>query len=482
MLILILLILPIVAIILSIIGKRKLEISEATSFISALFQVVASFLIAYSVTQNNSYELPPLFKVDSLSALLITITSIIGLASVSFNIGYVREEVKKGIIFNRAKQSYILINLFLSAMFFAITVTNPVFTWISIEATTLSTVFLISFYNKPSTIEAAWKYLMINSVGLMLGFLGTIIYLAVVTIQINNSFLTWDDMLSVSKALNPETIKMAFIFILIGYGTKLGIAPMHTWRPDAYSKAPIPVVALLSGALLNVALLPILRFKLITDATVGSSFTQNLFIFLGTLSVLIAAFAIFQQRNYKRLLAYSSVEHAGIMLLGFGFGGLAIYAALLHLLYHSLAKSFTFLLSGNIFLKYESTKIRNVTGLLAVMPKTAILFLVGTFALTGIPPFGLFITKFYIITEGIKTHTITTSILVFALALIFVGFFRLISGMVFGEAPQGIKKGEYSKWTLLPPAALLVMLVILSFIIPEPVQILLRSSVALFNK
>lgn len=482
MLLLILIGLPIIAILLSVLGRKNLQISEAASFLSAFLQVIISFVIAYFVIQNNSYTVLPFFSVDALGALCLVITSVIGFASVSYNVGYVREEVKKGIIFDRARQSYLLINLFLAAMFFAITLTNPILTWISIEATTLSTVFLISFYNRPSTIEAAWKYLVINSVGLMLGFLGTIIFFALVANKIEGNFLTWQDMLSVATVLNPAAVRMAFIFILIGYGTKLGIAPMHTWRPDAYSKAPIPVVALLSGALLNVALIPILRFKLITDAAAGVNFSQNLFIFFGTLSVLIASFAIFQQKNYKRLLAYSSVEHAGIMLLGFGFGGLGVYAALLHMVYHSLVKSCLFLLSGNILLKYGSTKIKDITGVLQVMPKTGVLFLMGALALTGIPPFGLFLTKLYIIIEGIKAYPLVTILLVFAIALIFVGFFRLVSAMVFGDAPKGIKAGEYSLWTLLPPAALLVILILISFILPDSLKTLLTHTASSFAK
>lgn len=482
MLILILLGLPIIAILLSVLGKKNLQISEAASFVSAFLQVVVSFVISYFVIQNNTYTVLPFFSVDALGALCLVVTSVVGFASVAYNIGYIREEVKKRIIFDRAKQSYILINLFLAAMFFAITLTNPILTWISIEATTLSTVFLISFYNRPSTIEAAWKYLVINSVGLMLGFLGTIIFFALVSNKIEGNFLTWQDMLSVAATLNPAAIRMAFIFILIGYGTKLGIAPMHTWRPDAYSKAPIPVVALLSGALLNVAFLSILRFKFITDAAVGVNFSQNLFIFFGALSVLVASFAIFQQKNYKRLLAYSSVEHAGIMLLGFGFGGLGVYAALLHMVYHSLVKSCLFLLSGNIFLKYGSTKIKDITGVIQIMPKTGILFLVGALALTGIPPFGLFLTKLYIIIEGIKTYPLITILLVFSIALIFVGFFRLVSGMVFGDMPKGMKVGEYSLWTLLPPLALLVVLVFISFMVPESLQTLLKQAACSFAK
>lgn len=481
MLILILVILPIIAILISVLGRKKLQVSETVSFISAFLQVIISFLIAYHVLQNSSYDYSLIFRVDSLGAILIIITSVVGLASVAYNIGYVREEVKRGIIFDRARQSYVLINLFLAAMFFAITVANPILTWISVEATTLSTVFLISFYNKPSTIEAAWKYLVINSVGLMLAFLGTIIFLASATPFIQGNFITWQSITSVASNLNPDVIKMAFIFLLIGYGTKVGLAPMHSWLPDAHSQAPTPISAVLSGALLNIALLPILRFKIVTDIAVGNNFTQNLFIFFGAMSVILASLAIFRQESYKRLLAYSSIEHEAIILLGFGFGGLGITAALLHMVYHSLVKSSMFLLSGNILLKYSSAKVKNVENMAGILPKTAILFIIGFLALTGIPPFGLFLSEFYIILAGIQTHPWVTSLIVFALALIFFGFFKQVSAMVFGKAPEGITQGEHSRWTLIPPLLLLSVLIVLSLVLPKPLLVLLNNASLLFK-
>lgn len=481
MFILILVILPIIAILTSILGRKKLLVSETVSFISALLQVFASFYIAYQVLQNSSYDYSPIFRVDSLGAIFIVITSVVGLASVAYNIGYVREEVRRQIIFNRARQSYILINLFLAAMFFAITVANPILTWISVEATTLSTVFLISFYNKPSTIEAAWKYLVINSVGLMLAFLGTIIFLACATPFIQGDFITWQNITSVASSLDPAVIKMAFIFLLIGYGTKVGLVPMHSWLPDAHSQAPTPISAVLSGALLNIALLPILRFKIVTDIAVGNDFTQNLFIFFGAMSVILASLAIFRQENYKRMLAYSSIEHEAVILLGFGFGGLGTFAALLHMIYHSLAKSSMFLLSGNILLKYGSAKVKNVENLIGILPKTTILFIIGFLALTGVPPFGLFLSEFYIILAGIQAHPIVTPLIVFALALIFFGFFKQVSAMVFGKTPGGVASGEHSKWTIIPPTLLLSLLIILSLILPTPLLVLLNNAALMFK-
>lgn len=483
MLILILLIAPAIATIITLIFRNNLKVIEYSALISAGTQLTAALLIANTVAGAQSYSLLPYFQADSLSAILILITSLVGFASVAYNIGYMREELKRGVLGqSRTRQSYILINLFLLAMFLGLTTTNPIITWISIEATTLSTVFLISFYNKPSATEAAWKYLVINSVGLMLAFLGTIIYLACATPFIHSDFITWENILSVSSSLNPDVISMAFIFILIGYGTKVGLAPMHSWLPDAHSQAPSPISAILSGALLNIGLLPILRFKIITDNVVGQNFTQNLFIFFGVISIVLASFAIFRQASYKRLLAYSSIEHMAVVLLGFGFGGLGIYAGLLHMIYHSLAKSAMFLLSGNILLKFESEKIRNVVGAMGLLPKTSILFIIGFLALTGVPPFGLFLSEFYIILAGIQTHPWITPIVVFALALIFFGFFKQISTMMFGSMQGEETRGEYSKWTVIPPLILLSILIFFSLILPEQIQTLLKNAVLLFNQ
>lgn len=483
MLITLFIILPLISAIVALLLKKRLGVIEYITIVSSILQVILSLYIISVVLQIGSYSFEPFFRIDSLAAVLLLITPIVGLASVLYNKTYVREEIKKEIIgLRRARQSYVLINLFLLAMYGAIASTNPILTWISIEATTLSTVFLISFYNKPSTIEAAWKYLVINSIGLLLAFLGTIIYLGVGAPLIGKELVTWQDLAIVSTRLNPDVVKIAFIFIFIGYGTKLGIAPMHTWRPDAYSKAPIPVVALLSGALLNIAFFVILRFATITNNVVGVHFSQSIFIFFGVLSLFIAAFSIFKQENYKRLLAYSSIEHAGIMLLGFGFGGLGIYAGLLHMMYHSLAKSAMFLLSGNIFLKYSTTKIKQVAGVVHVLPQTGILFVFGFLSLTGVPPFGTFLTKFYILSVGMQTHPYVTIVIIFLLAMIFFGFFKSVSSMLFAEPSEGVRVKEYGLLTILPSAVLLCLMLYLSIILPGWIEDLLQGSVRMFTK
>ena len=291
----------------------------------------------------------PIFSWMRWALVVLLTVAVVGFASSFYSIGYLRGEVAKGIVgFRRVKQYFVLFQLFLLAMFYAIITVNPILMWIAIEATTLSTAFLISFYNKPTAMEAAWKYLIINSIGLLLGFLGTLLFFAPLS-DPADTFVTWRLLQEAGAAgLNPLLVKIAFIFVLIGYGTKAGLAPMHTWLPDAHSKAPSPISAMLSGALLNCALLAILKFKSIADVVLGTAFSQNLLIFFGIISIAIPAFIIIVQKNYKRLFAYSSVEHMGIITLGFGFGGLGSFAALLHMVYHSLAKSILFFSAGNV--------------------------------------------------------------------------------------------------------------------------------------
>ena len=471
------LIVPIIAAFLSCLIRKNLRLFGAVAVSASLLELVAVFLMVMPVLNNGFYKLNGHFSVDALGLILAGLLAIVGVAASWYSTGYLKIEVEKKIIgFGRVRQYFILLHLFILAMFFAIVTTSPIFMWIAIEATTLSTAFLVSFYGKPTNIEAAWKYLIINSVGLLLGFFGTLLFLSPAIRGGFDGLISWDTLLSNIFVSDPFIIKIAFIFTLIGFGTKVGFVPMHTWRPDAYSKAPIPIVALLSGALLNVALASVLRFKSVADLSVGKEFSSNLLIFFGIISIVIAAFNILGQKNYKRLLAYSSIEHAGIMALGFGFGGVGVFAAILHMIYHSLTKSILFLSAGNIFLKFGSTKIKNVNGLLATLPITGVLFIIGFLAITGVPPFGIFITEFLILSSGIKAHPFVVFSAIIALTLVFIGFLRRISLMTFGEKVASIASGEGGIWTIAPIIFLMIILFVLSFCMPSPIRALLQMA------
>lgn len=457
--------------------RKKIGLLNLIAVVASALELMAALVIVLAVVKNGSYFLGSNFSADYLGTILILTLATIGLPVSFYSVGYLEAEMAKGIIdFKKIKQYFILFHLFILAMFFAILTTSSILMWVGIEATTLSTAFLISFYNKPSAMEAAWKYLIMNSLGLLLAFFGTLLFLYPALNSGHHELVTWNLLLASSVNLDPFIAKMAFIFVLIGYGTKVGFVPMHTWRPDAYSKTPAPVVALFSGSLLNVAFLAVLRFKLIIDSAVGKEFSQNLLIFFGLASIIVAAFSIFAQKNYKRLLAYSSIEHAGIVALGFGFGGAGAFAALLHMIYHALAKSMLFLSAGNIFLKYSSTKIKNIKGIMSVMPVTGILFVIGFLAVTGVPPFGIFVTEFSILSAGIVHHPFVAGVALLGVSLVFIGFLKHLIAMMFGEPDETIIPGETNFWLLAPVIFLAVILIVVGFIIPSAIMNLIHSA------
>jgi len=466
------------------------RITEVVSVMASIIAFVLSLYIAQEVALRGIYEPSAFFRIDALSGIVLMLVTLVGLASSFFSVFYLRDEIKKGEVKEEKTHMYFtLLMLFVGAMVFALSVSNPIMMWIGIEATTLSTAFLISFYNKASSVEGAWKYLIVNSVGLLFGFLGTLLYFTVLGAGNADTTVTWDTIAAGIQLMNPIIAQMAFIFVLIGFGTKVGFVPMHTWLPDAHGRAPAPVSALLSGVLLSVAFVAVLRFKLLTDLVVDKSFSNGLLIAFGLLSILVSALIIFAQKNYKRMLAYSSIENMGIMALGVGFGGAGVFAALLHLVYHSLVKSSLFYAAGNLLLTYGSAKIKNVHKALAKVPATAVVFVIGVLAVTGVPPFGTFLTKFGIISAGIGTYPYVVTVVLVCFSLVFIGFLKHTSEMIFGhkqseeavEAPMNVGLIiKPSKWLILPPVALLVIAFILSFYLPPLLVSLLTKAAAMF--
>jgi len=442
-------------------------------FLSSALELAFILVLIPRVVSDGGVEASALFSLDPLGAFVSLIVALGGFFASLYSVGYLRAEVEKGIIGNhRVRQYFLSFKLFFFAMFLAVATMSPVVMWIAIEATTLSTAFLISFYNKQSATEAAWKYLIINSLGLLLSLLGTLLFLALPDLR-EGSF-TWSMLRESAGSLEPLIIKIAFVFVLVGYGTKIGFVPLHTWKPDTYSKAPTPIAALLSSVLLNVAFLAILRFKELTDMTLQSNFTSELFIFFGVLSIVFSALIIFIQKNYKRLLAYSSIEQAGLIALGFGFGGIGFTAALLHMLYHALAKALIFFTAGNIFLKYSSTKMHHVTGMIRMLPLSGPVLFVAFIALLGLPPFGIFMTEFLMLSAGMERYPFVVAGVVLALAILFFGFFKHLIALLFGTPPDGMVRGESNMLTQLPLVLLLGLLLVLSWYLPETLSMLIR--------
>lgn len=461
------------AVFIGLLSARHTRLIERTVVLSSVVELGLVLSLIPTVVSKGQLEASALFSLDPLGAFLSLIIVFVGFFASLYSAGYLRAEVEKGIVGpRRVRQYFLLLKLFFFAMLLAVATTSPVVMWIAIEATTLSTAFLISFYNKQSATEAAWKYLIINSLGLLLSLLGTLLFLALP--ELRDGSLTWEALRNSAASMPPLVVKIAFIFVLVGYGTKVGLVPLHTWKPDTYSKSPTPIAALLSGVLLNVAFLAILRFKGLTDLTLQSDFTKELFIFFGIVSIVFSSLIILIQKNYKRLLAYSSIEHAGLLALGFGFGGVGTFAALLHMLYHALGKALLFFTFGNVFLKYSSSKIYHVQGMFQVLPLSAPVLFIAALAALGLPPFGLFTTEFLLLSAGMAEHPFIVVLVLVMLGIVFLGFFKHLIAMLFGAAPEGMKRGESNLLTQVPLLLLLLLFLALSWYLPETLEQLIQ--------
>ena len=421
-------------------------------------------------------------RADALSVLLVLCVSVVGSLSAWLGPGLGGDE---GYDAAQARKFRIFGNLFILMMLFAVTANNVGFMWIAIEATTITSAMLIPLHVTKASVEASWKYILIGSVGIALAFGGTVLgyfdFVSLVGRQ--EGALNWTVLMASASHLHPEVIQLAFVFILIGYGTKAGLAPMHTWLPDAHSEAPAPLSAMMSGVLLAVALYAVIRWEAVVNAAVGSKFTDDLFIAMGLLSVTIGAFSLVIQHNYKRMLAYSSIEHIGLICIGLALGPLGTFAAMLHLLNHALAKSTTFLLAGRVLQRYRTTKISGVSGLLKTMPWTGGLFAVGVLAVIGLPPFGLFMSEFALFRAGFAAGRPWLMGLV--LALLTVAFISMISHlnrMLYGPPPEGVTVGERCSWPLIPLGVCMAALVVLGITLPGPVQVLLTKVVEIAGR
>ncbi len=351
--------------------------------------------------------------------------------------------------------------------------------WVAIEGATLSSAPLLYFNRSPRSIEATWKYLMIGSVGIALALFGSF-FLAYSALHGGlGSSLLFEDLIKDAPRLSKPWLHSAFVILLVGYGTKMGLAPMHTWKPDAYGEAPGLVGALLAGGLTNCAFLAILRFLQICIAGGEGAFARQLLVAMGLLSMAVAGVFMAGQRDYKRMLAYSSVEHMGILVFGIGIGGLASFGALLHLVNNGLAKGLLFLSAGNIHRAYGSKLTDEVTGALRLVPISGALFLAGFFAITGSPPFGPFMSEFTILTAAITDgRFVAAGLFLLMLAVVFLGMGATVLRVVQGEPSAAAKDRGYKEriLTVGPPVAFLALVLLMGVYIPRPINTLLRDA------
>ena len=425
-------------------SQRFLGILNCIGYLTVLF--LSAILLKEIALSGTTRSFWGFICLDTLSVFFIFVIAVVVFASALYSVGYIKKDIDQEIISGKkARIYYLLFNLFCCSMFFVPSVNNLGMLWVAIELTTLISAFLVGFYNKKESVEAAWKYIIICSVGIIFALLGTILFSYAFSISGLSKSLNWSDMVPVAHILDKNILKIAFIFILVGYGTKAGLAPMHTWLPDAHSQAVAPISALLSGVLLKTAIYAILRFGIIIIKGVGFAYFAHLMILLGVISLVVSSGFILVQKDLKRLLAYSSIEHIGIISIGFGLGTpLACAGALLHVFNHAVTKSLMFFGAGNIVNAYKKHNMNAIRGVIRMLPFTGMAMLLGVFALTGFPPFSIFISEIMIIIAAFtKGSYLIAAILLLFLAVIFGAFIHHFAKMLFGNLPKGkLKTGE----------------------------------------
>lgn len=426
-------------------GKKKVfGVINSLGYFVVLCSGVVLFKEALSADSARAFF--GFIYIDSLGSFFILVVSVVAFAAALYSIGYIRRDVASGVISeNKGGLYYFLFNLFCLSMFIVPAVNNLGMLWVAIEMTTLISAFLVGFYNSKKSVEAAWKYIIICSVGIIFALLGTILFSYAFSISGFGKSLNWSDMVSAVNAPDKNALKLAFIFILVGYGTKAGLAPMHTWLPDAHSQAVAPISALLSGVLLKTAIYAILRFGMIMIRIVGFAYFSHMMLFFGAISLVISSGFILVQKDLKRLLAYSSIEHIGIISIGFGLGSpLAIAGAIFHVFNHAVTKSLMFFGAGEIVNAYKKHNMNAIKGVIKSLPFTGIMVLLGVFALTGFPPFSVFFSEIMIIIAAFANGSyFIAGLLLMVLSVVFGAFIYHFGKMLYGNFPKGAaRQGE----------------------------------------
>ncbi|MHC1766659.1 MAG: proton-conducting transporter membrane subunit [Verrucomicrobiia bacterium] len=426
-------------------------------------------------------------RADALSALVIGATAFVALATAIYAVGFFRREEQEGrVTAAQLRRYYVLTPLFVGAMLLVPMADNLGVMWVAIESTTLASVLLVTFYNQKTSFEAGWKYIIIGSIGISLALFGTVLtyYSAIGVLGTHTDLgMNWSLLIKLADRFNPDAMRLAFIMALLGYGTKAGLAPMHTWKPDAYAEAPVPSAALLGAGFINCAIYAIFRFSALAEKCLGHSFPGSLLAGFGVGSILIAVPFVLVQRNFRRILAYSSIDHAGIMVAALGFGGkLGAMGALLHMVFHAVAKPLMFFCAGNVQQHFKTPYFRKVTGVVHALPWTGVLFLVATLAVTGAPPFSLFQSEFTALSAALAAgRPWAAALFVVGVVTIFAGFLIHMSKLNLGVPVQAAGPMRECPWKLSAMLLVLIPLVGFAFMLPMPLYRLIQDAARLLG-
>jgi hydrogenase-4 component F len=465
---------------------KNIKVISNVNIISSLINFIIAFhFINLFKYKDSIFYFNNLIYLDSLSVIQLFIITAVTLVSSLYSYKYVLNELNQGEISERrARIFYFLFNAFVMSMVFVGISNNIMGMWIGLEGTTLATAFLIGFNKNKLSLEAAWKYIIICSMGLGIGLVGIILFIysaGLGTLEIN---LNWTSLLRSYKSSNILYTKIAFTLIFVGIGTKVGFAPMHTWLSDGHSEAPSPISAMMSGILLNLALYVIVRFYIVLKHIPGLENLKFLFIGFALISLIVSSFSILKQTNYKRLLAFSSIENMGIISLGIGFGGyLGVFGAILHSIIHAFGKTLLFLTTGNILAALKTKRINKVNKLIKSMTKNAIMLIIGMLIIIGSPPFASFFSEFNILISGIqKGRYISVIIYSICLILVSVGFLNIFIKMVFNNSEENqCEKIEKDNDNIVPLVLALIFVIFITVTFNNYLYVILNKAVSIIG-
>ncbi len=400
-------------------------------------------------------------RVDDLSIVFIVLSALVGFTTSVFSASYIAHEVETGRLTpTRLRFYHAMYQVLMFAMNLALAANNIGLMWVAIELATLTTVMMVAVYRTHEAIEAAWKYFILGSVGIALALFGTILVYVAARPVVGEGLpgMVWTVLVAHARAFDPALLNLAFVFLMLGYGTKVGLAPLHAWLPDAHAEGPTPISAVLSGLLLNVALYALLRFKILLAANPAAIAPGPLMIVMGLVSLIFAGFMLYRRRDIKRLFAYSSIEHMGIIAFAFGMGGpLANFAGLLHMTMHSLTKSAIFFNVGHIAQAKGTQSIADIRGLTVTHPVLGWSLVASVVAIAGLPPSGIFTSEFLVVSSTFARQPLLAIPLVFGLLIAFGALLLRLQGLAFGEPSPGAAPAKASYLPMFAHLGLVVV-------------------------
>ncbi len=483
-LLILILLIPIIVSTVIYLAPNNFKFLSSLHIIGAIAETILGLQAVMSVVNGKTYFIfDEMLFLDALGGVFLSLIAVTGLLVNLYSVKYLQWEIEaKHVDVKDVKLYFSLAHLFIFTMTFSVLANNIVLMWVAIEATTLSSVFMVALYKGKKATESGWKYIVLCSIGLAFALYATVLLYSAghSVVQDSHSIMLWTTLMEHAKEINPDALKIIFVFALIGFGTKAGLAPTHTWLPDVHSEGPAPVSAMLSGILLKCALLGLLRYyAVVGNSMLGFEFVQTIMIVSGLITVFVAALFLIRQHDVKRMFAYHSIAHMGVIAFGLGVGGvLGIFAALFHSLAHSVTKALAFCVTGNIAKIYGTRDMEKMGGMIKIAPITAILFGIAVCSLVGVPGFAIFVSEFYIIQEGIATGVYFPLVLfIIGLIIIFIADFSHYNMATFGKPNIKVLCGEVEASANIPLIVLGALIIIFGIFTVDIWVDLLNSAV-----